>query len=827
MEKSGLAEKRSGGNMGKPSLNVVHSRQAQKAELPALPYYAGIFLTSGAVLLFEVGLTRVFAVMLWAHLAFMVVGTALFGFGLSGVYLALRGGASAEESRRLMPRLCLMMSAAMLFSYAVINNVPFEIWNFEQEPINYLYLGIWYICLVIPFFFAGLVIARLLSGYPARSARLYGVDLLGAAAGSLLFIPIIKLLGGEGTVFCSALIGALAALVLSAKNAKREALIAVVAVVALAVITPNADRWFAINQHQAKRGFGAHVEQNMIHGTKWSPISRVDIAYYDKSHLKVWIDGGTNDSIITAWNGDVSTLEPQSWHSVANVYSLKQGTNPRVMIIGPSGGKEVLFALSYGVTKIDAVEMDPSIADFTLRDPYVAKFMGNLYTNSKVNFVNDEGRSYLRRQPQGYYDVIQFVNNYTPVAIAAGALNLSETYLLTRESFHDFFDHLSDNGVIALHRGATLRVALTAMEAMRERGIANPEDHIVITNGEVPYFEGLFIKMTPWTFDEVLKLKEYMKDKQRVHRDVFAYHPFRKDRTNIYTKVITTPYADQPKYYTSLGINLFPATDDQPFMEHFLQLGRRVLPEELPKEFKVWDSEKWLGLVPRGDFPYVVILAESAFLSLLFLGLPLYLRARHAFKAQGFWHYLGYYAALGFGFIVVEICLMKRYALFLGNPAYSLTTILVALLLGAGVGSIVSERLGKGNPINVLKFVVPGIAVALLAEMLLFPTLSRTFLYLSFSARVLVASLMLFPVGFLMGMPFSLGMRTIDYYHEDKEEARRLVAWAWGINAYTTVIGSAATVFIALYLGFKAALFIAICTYLLGFVAMWRRKSIA
>ena len=84
----------------------------------------------------------------------------------------------------------------------------------------------------------------------------------------------------------------------------------------------------------------------------------------------------------------------------------------------------------------------------------------------------------------------------------------------------------------------------------------------------------------------------------------------------------------------------------------------------------------------------MIILIESALLALLFVGAPLMLWARSSFKTPGFLGIVGYFASLGFGFIVVEICLMKRYILFLGNPIYSITTILVALLLGAGIGSI-------------------------------------------------------------------------------------------------------------------------------------------
>jgi hypothetical protein len=163
---------------------------------------------------------------------------------------------------------------------------------------------------------------------------------------------------------------------------------------------------------------------------------------------------------------------------------------------------------------------------------------------------------------------------------------------------------------------------------------------------------------------------------------------------------------------------------------------------------------------------------------------------------------------------------MKRYVLFLGNPAYSITTILVALLLGAGFGSISTEKLGAKNARKALTIAIPAIAVAVLAETFISPIVFETFLGLPFSGRIAVATLMLLPLGFLMGMPFALGLKLISELDCSDEERTQLTAWAWGMNGYFTVIGSAATVFIALFFGFKAALFSGIAVYLLGLLAI-------
>jgi len=61
-----------------------------------------------------------------------------------------------------------------------------------------------------------------------------------------------------------------------------------------------------------------------------------------------------------------------------------------------------------------------------------------------------------------------------------------------------------------------------------------------------------------------------------------------------------------------------------------------------------------------------------------------------------------------------------------------------------------------------------------------------------------------------MGMPFPLGLRLVH------RSSPHLVGWAWGVNGFMTVVGSVASVFVALYLGFNWVLPIAGILYLMG-----------
>src|SRR5436190_14796313 len=79
-------------------------------------HYIGIFLLSLATLLLEFSLTRVLSVALWYHFGFLVISTALLGFGTSGVVLAvwrgLRERAPLDRTLALLALLFAVLTVA-------------------------------------------------------------------------------------------------------------------------------------------------------------------------------------------------------------------------------------------------------------------------------------------------------------------------------------------------------------------------------------------------------------------------------------------------------------------------------------------------------------------------------------------------------------------------------------------------------------------------------------------------------------------------------------------------------------------------------------------
>jgi hypothetical protein len=94
-----------------------------------------------------------------------------------------------------------------------------------------------------------------------------------------------------------------------------------------------------------------------------------------------------------------------------------------------------------------------------------------------------------------------------------------------------------------------------------------------------------------------------------------------------------------------------------------------------------------------------------------------------------------------------------------------------------------------------------------LALVVAYPPVAKAALALPLEGRALVAALMIFPLGFFLGMPFPLGILAIE------NQPRGAIAWAWGMNGLFTVIGGLASVIASLEIGFNLTIIIALVLY--------------
>jgi hypothetical protein len=167
---------------------------------------------------------------------------------------------------------------------------------------------------------------------------------------------------------------------------------------------------------------------------------------------------------------------------------------------------------------------------------------------------------------------------------------------------------------------------------------------------------------------------------------------------------------------------------------------------------------------------------------------------------------LGYFALLGLGYLCVEIPLLQQFILFLGHPAYALATVLFALLLFSGLGSLLSRRVPLRLVLVLLPLLVVGYALGL-------PLLFEATLAAPLRNRLVIAVMALAPPGLLMGMPFPKGLALLGQRESEPTSASVLIAWAWGANGAVSVVASILAALLALSFGFSTVLALGAACY--------------
>jgi len=175
------------------------------------------------------------------------------------------------------------------------------------------------------------------------------------------------------------------------------------------------------------------------------------------------------------------------------------------------------------------------------------------------------------------------------------------------------------------------------------------------------------------------------------------------------------------------------------------------------------------------------------------------------------------FVLIGIGFMLIEISLIQRFILYLGQPVLSMAVLLFSLLTGAGLGSLYSGRLTLENIHRGITTAALSVAILAIVYIFLIPLVFNQLLGLNLALRMLVMLLMLIPLGFLMGFPFPLGIRALK-----EREMDRYIPWMWGINGVGSVLGSAFTIVIAISLGFAQALLLGAICYLFVFFVFAR-----
>jgi spermidine synthase len=765
---------------------------------------AGIALSSFAALLLELGLTRLFSVVLFYHFAFLAISIALLGLGAGGVCAYLGKRCLARfETRRLAAGLCCMNAMIIPAVLYIVLQIPVSL---QLSRGNFLRLTVMYLASAVPFFITGLEFSVIFARESGNISRLYGADLAGGAMACLAIVPLLNWLGGPNTILFAAVMAAVAGMVWAITTPTRKVAIALAVALLVIIAANHSGRWIDIIYAKGEK----RVKPEFA---RWNAISRIEVDNLRNGAKVVVIDADANTFIMN--------VDPKKWHGTATEDLLMSAApalanilrpHGAYAIIGPGGGVDVLRAVANGSPSVTGIEINPIIANTVMRGKY-ADYSQHLYQMPEVHIQVTDGRSFIRNAKQSF-DVVQMTLVDTWASTAAGAFALSENSLYTVEAFQEYFEHLKPEGMVAITRWEfrqpreALRVVSVAMDALHRLGVKDPQKHFIVVSEASLDEDGIPVvvlaKKNPFTKEEEDAVRSDLDDNPDL---VPLYLPSAPGK-NAFSALLASndPYAFAKQY----PYNVTPVNDNQPFFFFTLKVDQ-VLHQGSLQQGMDWK-------VNLGVAVLVMVLLISLVAVIAFLIIPLAVRGR---PAHGRTACLLYFVAVGLGYILVEIAFIQRFVLFLGHPTYALTVVVFLLLLSSGGGSLASRRwLATANRAWMpLMF----IGAALSLYVFILPSVLNALVGLPFPLKLLVSAGLLVPLGFVMGMPFPAGLRALASVPapafpaaQTNESNQSAVEWAWAMNAGSSVLGSVLAIMIAIQFGLNATLACGAAAYFLA-----------
>ena len=815
-------------------MSTLYSHEAGKNAAPTPGLYACVLLVSAATLLFEIALTRIFAVTQGYHFAFLAISLALLGFGASGTALALVPRLASRDIRPIVAGAGLLFAVTSTGGLYATNVLPFDAYTLLWEPSQLAYLALYYLALAVPFFFAGSIVGACLAKHPSRAGVLYGSNLVGAGIGCLLSVVFPLVVGSAGSVVVAGVIALAGAAAMAGRELTRPAWLvpgllgvaALAAAVVLGVTELRLSPYKAVSQ--ALRHEGASKAWS-----KWNAFSLVEVIESGSIHaapgLSFAYRGTLPRQTALAVDGDnlspMSAVPPQEaqfaeYLPTSLVYRLAQG--PNALVIEPGGGLDVLTALRNGPESVTAVISNPLVVEAV--GERFADHAAGVLGSPGVRVVGEGARSYLSRTDERF-DVIQvsLADSFRPVL--AGAYGVSENYLYTVEAFESYHRSLAPGGFLSVTRWAQtppsegVRVVSVAVEALERVGV-EPADHMAVIRSLQTIT--LVVKRDPLSEADIDTVRGFA---DALQYDL-VYHPgiappdlnrFSVHPTPAYHDTVTAilDAGGRKDFYDGYSHDLSPASDDRPFYFHLFRWSQtpEVL-ESLGRTFQPFGGAGFL--IVLGSLVVAVVAAGA------FILLPLLFRrdvpdevGSRASAVGRLWPFV-YFAGLGLGFLWVELPLLQRFILYLDQPTYAFATVLFGVLVWSGVGSLASDRLSV--PMSVAVSVVAALSVLYAFGL---PLLFDATLGLPLAGRLALSVVLLAPLGIAMGMPFPRAIRTLG------EHAPALVPWAWAVNGSTSVISAILATVLALSFGFTWVILGGATAYLAAAAAaqVWQGKA--
>ncbi len=807
-----------------------------------------VFWISLLCISLELFQTRILNLKAWNHVVYTIIPFAMLGYGI-GANLVFIFSAQLKKINfeKLLALLLLATAFSSLATAYWIKDLPLNVEYITTIFSNVKSVGMLllaYSVFMIPFIIIGFMIVHIFMHSPAHTHRLYFWDLLGAGAGAFLFFILINHLAVFHSLMLLACISVLTALWIWRPKFHLVLSAASILIFLGALTFLPEPSHYAIDPNKGWKLIPGTYDSKDCEQlvSRWHPLGRTDIFWVksdaarermfasNRGTFEINVDPAPDVAYISTnflAGSPIYDLSPSGIakrNSTLKLFSQDMEVaytlvkDPKVVIIGAGGGRDIFMARSHGATNILGAEINPGIYNEMMPGGKMYDFSGRVYTSPNSKIYNIDGRNLIKSLPSASQDIVILNGVDTFSGLSSGAYAYAESYLYTQEAVEDYLRVLNDKGILNVYRWTfddmpreELRLHAIVIAALDKMGIKNPEDHIMIGLAGWSIF---LVRKEPFTLQERNMVFDYFKH----HRVVPAFPAEEWLKKSGSLGLVFDDYAQLFKQHRqhlleeAYKYDISVVNDDKPFFYKYYKLN-------LFNPFKPV-AYHYTGTVIF--FTQGMIFLEALIFITLFVFLPLVVFKKDGVAAlpkNRLKPFITYFACLGIGYMFIEIALMQRFTILLGSPIYSISLVLAVLLVASGLGSFAIpwfDKISKNDHQQLIQWVTGVMVVYVLGLVILGTRVFDMFMPLNVAWRMFIVAVLTFPLGFLLGVYFPYGLRASSAHHAGT------IPWGWGINCGFSVLGSIAVIMIAQFQGFNNVLILSCVIYLIAALAFKR-----